>query len=577
MTTDPFQPKHEIRYIHHSDQSHIAKTLLASLRWLFDDNVDFVHVKRAEDILGVLLGVGLTIYLGCVVGGLWHWFSNVHQLWLTMVPCLAGLMLVCFRKQLAARIHPTMGSGERAKIHMESPAEVIYNAFAFGVLAFWFLYFGGFFIWLFNNPTEIIDVVKTIFVVCGAVGICLLVARLLGTAVIRTGPEGVQLPVVFAPSLNFKLFRPWNELKGLTLTEKSSLDIPNIIELHFQDGAYCKINTEGLTKQNLQRLVLSINTYQPNAALKLDSDLPSGVAKLLLQNQASSQVSSSAATFTELWQSELKRRFGSTAFVPLESGDTLANNKIKIIGQIASGGFSAIYLCHLHSGRTAVLKESAIPDSANDETKSKIQEMFKREATTLSSLRHEQIVGILDFFVENDRFYLVLEHVEGKTLRQFIIEHGPQPEHIVRAWGAQIAGIIEYMHGQSPPVIHRDLSPDNLILTTTGKIILIDLGAANYFVGTATGTIIGKRGYMPLEQCCGKTSPQTDVYALGATLFFLMTGDDPPQTLAEGMPAYESRMSADVAQIILRCTAREPHNRVATMHDVRMLLEPVRR
>src|SRR5207237_6197438 len=108
-----------------------------------------------------------------------------------------------------------------------------------------------------------------------------------------------------------------------------------------------------------------------------------------------------------------------------------------------------------------------------------------------------------------------------------IRQNGAQKETTVLKWAAEVAEILTYLHKRNPPIIHRDLTPDNLVLKNEGTVHLIDFGAANQFVGTATGTLVGKQAYIAPEQLRGKADLQSDLYSLGGTLHYLLTGKDP--------------------------------------------------
>src|SRR5690606_21682536 len=135
---------------------------------------------------------------------------------------------------------------------------------------------------------------------------------------------------------------------------------------------------------------------------------------------------------------------------------------------------------------------AVVPANANDAARSKAEELFEREAKFLISLSHEQIAKVHDHFKEDGRSYLLMDYIRGQDLRQLVKQNGKQDSLTVMKWGEQIAQILSYLHSQEPPVVHRDLTPDNLVLSSDNKVFLIDFGAANEFVGTATGTLVGK-------------------------------------------------------------------------------------
>ncbi len=232
-------------------------------------------------------------------------------------------------------------------------------------------------------------------------------------------------------------------------------------------------------------------------------------------------------SYDQLWESLSSKIFELTAFTPLPPNFRCRNNTLTIIRQFSSGGFSAVYLAEDNDGAKVVLKESVLPFGVDDQLKKKASEQFAREATLLTQLRHPQIARVLDHFMENGRHYLLLEYLPGKTLRQLIHEEGPTGEGLCISWSLQMCEILSYLHEQEIPIVHRDLAPDNMIVSETGKIFLIDFGSANEFVGAATGTLVGKHGYMSPEQIRGKATPVSDLYSLGQTLYYCLTGCDP--------------------------------------------------
>jgi serine/threonine-protein kinase len=194
--------------------------------------------------------------------------------------------------------------------------------------------------------------------------------------------------------------------------------------------------------------------------------------------------------YTQMWEEELGRRFNATAFLPLEPGHTLQRGKLKVIRQLAFGGLSAIYLVQKEELDMFVLKEAVVPLDADADQRSHAEQHLKRESEMLFCLYHPNIAHVIDYFVEDDRNYLLLEYVNGQDLRQFVKQNGPQSEAKVAQWAMQVARALQFVHSQTPPVIHRDVTPDNMVLKNDGTLVLIDFGAANEFLGTATGTLV---------------------------------------------------------------------------------------
>ena len=164
----------------------------------------------------------------------------------------------------------------------------------------------------------------------------------------------------------------------------------------------------------------------------------------------------------------------------------------------------------------------------------KVLELFEREAKVLSQLDHPAIPRYLDYFqIDTDRdrdFYIVQQLVEGKSLAQAIADGWHGSEEDIKQIAEQVLNVLIYLHELKPPVIHRDIKPQNIILQPNHQIALVDFGAVqDTYRSTQVGgsTVVGTYGYMPPEQFRGKAVPATDLYALGATILFLLTGRSP--------------------------------------------------
>lgn len=326
------------------------------------------------------------------------------------------------------------------------------------------------------------------------------------------------------------------------------------------------IRLREIEQVDLKKLVYAIVTNAPHAvfdppleSVALEIPTVSGIKQLNFHS------------FTSIWDEEYSARYAPTLFVPLAPGDELQSGKIKITELVTCGGSAAIYSAANPDGIQIIVKEAVIPKNSSDVLKQKAIELFNREAILLSRLDHPNIAKVIDHFVENEHHYEVIEYIDGLDLRRFVKERGPQPTDFVLNWIQQISEILVYLHTQEPPVIHRDLTPDNLVLRVDGQLVLIDFGAANVFVGTATGTMVGKQSYMPPEQLRGKSVPQSDIYSLGCTCFYLLTGKDP--TPLEVSKVEASDESEDVSPHVLnafleKCTAIEVSDRFGSAIEV---------
>jgi serine/threonine protein kinase len=235
---------------------------------------------------------------------------------------------------------------------------------------------------------------------------------------------------------------------------------------------------------------------------------------------------------------------------------------------------------------TIALKETFFQEEA-------LRKAFEREANLLHRLRHPAIPRVTDHFTENDGQFLVMEFISGKDLWQMIRERGgPFTTDKVLEWADQILDALEYLHSQQPPIVHRDIKPQNLKLTDEGRIILLDFGLAKGTFGFNTSIVTSRSvmgftpNFAPLEQMQGTgTGPKSDFYSLAATLYYLMTGKVPPDALSRATAIMseqadplrsanevDSKVSAEVAEVIQRAMATNPAKRPDTAAEMREAL-----
>ena len=212
---------------------------------------------------------------------------------------------------------------------------------------------------------------------------------------------------------------------------------------------------------------------------------------------------------------------------------TLVHNRYVILNKIAQGGMGAVYRAtdaHL-SGKFWAVKEMS--ESKIDPTeRATAVANFQREGQLLASLRHDNLPQVVDIFEEDKRQFMVMEFVEGQTLGDYLDSQGNRalPEKEVVGWAGQLCDVLEYLHSLSPPIIYRDIKPDNVMIEqATGRLKLIDFGIVRFFkTGKTKDTMaLGTPGYAPPEQFGSQTDARSDVYALAAMLHHLLTGRDP--------------------------------------------------
>lgn len=337
--------------------------------------------------------------------------------------------------------------------------------------------------------------------------------------------------------------------------------------MDFTSGGMIAFPLAGFSPESLENLFLALSRWAD--PMTLNPDVIS-----LQRDILSGQTLQLSDSYTKMWEDSLRTRFEVTNFVPLVGGQELQDGALKILMHLACGGLSSVYLARDKQGNRCVVKEMAVPNDDGDTTLDKVHEMFAREAQFLARLDHPNIVKVKDHFVENSRDYLVLEFIPGLTLRQQVQMHGPFAEAEVKDIARQIAGILVYLHGNDPPIIHRDLTPDNLVVREPEKsICLIDFGAANEFISNVTGTLIGKQCYIPPEQFQGQAVPQSDLYALGATMHYLLTACDPEPISVSHPKQTINSISDEMNHLVEKLTETDPKERVQSASELLTLLE----
>lgn len=256
---------------------------------------------------------------------------------------------------------------------------------------------------------------------------------------------------------------------------------------------------------------------------------------------------SDTTTYTEIWLQALSAPPERERTAPLVPFTTVKDGMYEVVHRLGMGGqgtaYAAIRKVDRGTNEHVVLKEYILPIQVSLTAKKESLAKLENEARLLKELNHPMVVKLIDFFVEDHRGYLVLEHIRGGNLRQWVAERGTLAPIGVCRLAVLMCEILAYLHSQSPAVVHRDFTPDNLLFTPAGELKLIDFNVAHQRCATTTASVVGKHAYIPPEQFRGKPVPESDIYALGATLFFLLTGKDPrpltacrPSLVMQGVP-----------------------------------------
>ena len=255
---------------------------------------------------------------------------------------------------------------------------------------------------------------------------------------------------------------------------------------------------------------------------------------------------------------------------------SILNQRYRIVKVLGRGGFGTVYRAwDLNLSRTCAVKENT--DTSVDATR-----QFSREATFLANLHHPNLPRVTDHFsLPGQGQYLVMDFIEGDDLQAMLASTGSAlPEGQVLRWMVQVLSALEYLHSQTPPIIHRDIKPANIRITPQGQAVLVDFGIAKAF-DSSSKTTHGARavtpGYSPQEQYgSGRTDARSDLYALGATLYTLLTGQAPiesvQRTIGEQLPPPRSlnpAISPAVEAAILKAMAPAPAERFQAAAEMR--------
>lgn len=258
---------------------------------------------------------------------------------------------------------------------------------------------------------------------------------------------------------------------------------------------------------------------------------------------------------------------------------SLLDGRYQILRLIGKGGMSDVYLAtdqRLHN--TCAVKEIRY-GSVKDIML--VLESIRNEARLMQQLDHPAIPKIYDIIESSDSFILIMEYVEGSPLSKILSERGPFEETQVLDFARQLGQVLNHMHERPRPIIYRDLKPANIMLRSDGKLKLIDFGTAREYNPGAIGdtTCLGTVGFAAPEQFggMGQTDVRTDIYNLGATLYYLVTGRNPAEPPYEICPIRQvnPKLSRGLEFIIQKCIEKDPNNRFQSAAQLLDALENI--
>lgn len=299
--------------------------------------------------------------------------------------------------------------------------------------------------------------------------------------------------------------------------------------------------------------------------------------------------------------------------------DKILQGRYRIISQLGHGGMGAVYEAEdkKRFDASVALKEILI-DLADVDSKQHdlLKHAFEREAKILAEVHHEVFPHVIEYFSEGDRQYLVMELIQGADLAQLLMERkAPFPIEEILFWTDQLLDALDYLHSYNPPIFHRDLKPQNLKLTSRRKIKLLDFGIAKSEEGNLTATITNQTfiaatlNYSPFEQILRvidstlrevitqryeekikrileqPADAQSDLYALGATLYHLSTGFVPTDALKRTLEVWSDKpdplrrphdlnpeIPEEISQVFLKAMEIERENRFASAMEMQQAL-----
>ncbi len=247
--------------------------------------------------------------------------------------------------------------------------------------------------------------------------------------------------------------------------------------------------------------------------------------------------------------------------------------RFRILKRIGEGGFGAVYQGEdTESGNRLVAIKEMSHEGLSPDDLQEATDAFHREAQFLMELAHPGLPQIYGHFSEGGNWYLVMDFIKGETLESYVARQGGHlPLKEVLDLGIKLCDVLEYLHLRQPPVIFRDLKPDNVMLTPNHRVYLIDFGIARHFTpGKLHDTIaFGSPGYAAPEQY-GKaqTTPRSDIFSLGALLHHLLTGDDPAKATFHFAPLH-MRRPVGLSELIAQMVELDQEKRPASMRAVR--------
>lgn len=253
-------------------------------------------------------------------------------------------------------------------------------------------------------------------------------------------------------------------------------------------------------------------------------------------------------------------------------GDII-DGKYEILKEVGRGGMSIVYLAMDNRLNKQWAVKEIKKKGTNSENQIVVQSLLS-EANLMKRLDHPNLPRIVDIIENGQNIYIVMDYIEGEPLDKILKRKGAQPEAAVIQWGIQLAEVLDYLHTRNPAIIYRDMKPANVMLKPDGSIKLYDFGIAREYKeqNSADTVSLGTKGYAAPEQFggMGQTDVRTDIYGLGATVYYLVTGKNPCEPPYEILPIrnVNPQLSVGLEYIIQKCTQLNPEERFQSCIEV---------
>lgn len=377
---------------------------------------------------------------------------------------------------------------------------------------------------------------------------------------------------------------PWQDLVSVSIAQSSPQN--NKLLFKFSSSVWNKAQ-----RMQAERFQDTLNDTTQTVCLDLRAipqrdhvRVRTAVCRFIPANKVAADLQFTAVdtpegSFTQLWFDSLGSAPRRLSTARLGPGTRLNEHRYEIVRALASGGQGTAYAAidtqaELTAGEPSnvVLKEFVVPVHGD---RTSIEEMCREVehlAKLLKDVSSDRIVKLYRTFAEDFRVYLVLEYVEGISLRELVTQQGPLPPSLTVGLARQMCAVLTHLHEQRVPVIHRDFAPDNLLYDEHGTLKLIDFDVA-LGDNSGSGKVVGKPSYIAPEQFRGQPVYQSDLYSLGATLFFLLTAKDPVPIATSYPSNLNPLVDQTLNEIVAKCTALETHSRYQSAREVLTALE----